>query len=187
MLSQAEMMALYEKMVRRKIKTSPSGIIELPVSSLYEYHNKVGFPADKISCFDLRLPGTQDGMYDYMIGPESDPDAAVQIMDVFYYDTDSAEAELLAPNKVLEESIYRRFYDGEIDFNGFLRVDQMGRLWIDAMSEDNIGVTFMIGLQPEGIGYEFCTEDNFHCQVWFDDTTFYYSPKNLMDAGKLPS
>lgn len=188
-MDQAKMKALYKKMVEPNIKRFPNGLIALPVGKLNQYHTEVGYAdKNKVSVFNLILPGAKVGEYDYHLGPESDSDAVVTIMNVFYYDYDTEACEELMPNKTLEEAIYRHFYEGEVDFNGVLRIDQEGRIWADAMAEDNIGVTFLIALSPKGIGYELISSDEtVRCQIWFDGSTFYYEQKSLLDAGRAPS
>lgn len=186
-MDQAKMKALYKKMVEPKIKRYPNGLIMLPVDALNEYHEAVGLPPEKVSVFNLIFPGAQAGVFDYEIGEDCATDTIVEIMQVYYFDGDTDAYEAIAPNKVLEESIMRRFYEGEILFNGILRVDHMGRIWIDAMPEDNINVEFMIALQPNSFGYEFYAEDNTaHCRVWFDGSTFYYEPLPILGADHPP-
>lgn len=180
--------ALYQQMVSDKVVQHESGLIELPVKALQEYHDAIGLEPNQLCYFSLHLPDAEDGLYNYIIGDESDEDAAVVIMDVFYFDTETGESESLGHNKVLEASIYRRFYDGEAMINGSLMIDNLGRIWFYAMMEDNIGAEFCVQFSEGSRGYSICYADLTFCsQIWFDGEKVLYCPTLFFVLPGLPS
>lgn len=180
-------MELYQRMVDSKVKKYSNGIIELPIKALQEYHDAVGLGPNELCYFTLYLPNYEDGRYDYYLGNDCDEDALVLIMDACYYDVETRESESLSQNKVLESSIYRRFYDGSAIFCGELRIDQLGRVWLEAMTEDNIGAEFCVQFSPGSMGYQMCSEDFSICvRFWFDGEKFIYSPVTVYYYGGLP-
>ncbi|MBR6134706.1 hypothetical protein IKQ38_04480 [Candidatus Saccharibacteria bacterium] len=170
-------MELYQRMVDSKVKKYSNGIIELPIKALQEYHDAVGLGPNELCYFTLHLPYYDDGLYNYLLGNDCDEDALVLIMDAYYYDVDTGEFESFSQNKVLEGSIYRRFYDGSAFFCGELRIDHLGRVWLESMTEDNIGAEFCVQFSDHSMGYQMCSEDlSFCARFWFDGEKFTYSP-----------
>lgn len=179
--------ALYRKMVSPGIKRHMGGIIELPISALQQYCTEAGYAEDDVVFFTLTFPNTEDGVYNYVLGPDCAEDAVVVAMSVYYYDYDTDVEEEIAPNQTLTEAVYRKFYDGEVSFNGDLKVDQYGRVWIDGMSEENIRVEFLIGLQPDKKGYEFLCDDGVRrMRLWFDGKTFFCERITPIEAARSP-
>ena len=170
-------MELYQRMVMDKIRQYENGVIEFPVKALQEYHDAIGLGPEELCYFGLNLPFAEDGLYNYILGNDNDEDALVLIMNVYYYDSDTGESEPLGHNKVLEGSIYRRFYDGRAIFDGEIRVDNLGRIWLRSMSEDNIGAEFCVQFSEGSFGYQICYEDLSICaRIWFDGEKVVYAP-----------
>lgn len=183
-----EKIALYQKLVQSRIVESPTGLIELPIAALQEYHDKVGLGPEQLCYFGLRLPGAEDGIYDYVLGLDCDDEALVQIMDAYYYDMETGESASLSHSAVLEASIYRRYYNGDAMVCGDLLIDQLGRLWMCVMTEDNIGAQMCIQFSEKSFGYEICREDlTFISRLWFDGKTFMFSPQAITGHSGMPS
>lgn len=176
-MDDASKIALYQQMVAEKIVQHESGMIELPIKALQEYHDAIGLGPEQLCYFGLNLPRAEDGIYNYALGDDLDEDAAVLIMDAFYYDTETGESASLQPHKLLEASIYRRYYNGDAMFCGEMRVDNLGRLWLHAMTEDNIGAQFCVQFSPGSMGYSICSDDlTYVSRMWFDGEKFIFTP-----------
>lgn len=180
-------MELYQRMVTEKIKRYENGTIELPVKALQEYHDAVGLGPEELCYIGLDLPFAEDGLYNYILGNDNDEDALVLIMNVYYYDSETGESEPLGHNRVLEGSIYRRFYNGEAMFDGEIKVDNLGRIWLRAMTEDNIGADFCVQFSEGSLGYQIYYADLSTCvRIWFDGEKVVYSPVMIFFYDGLP-
>ncbi len=179
---------LFEQIVADKIRQSEMGVTELPLAALREFHDAVGYSPEQSCLMSFFLPGSEEGLYNFMVGAGSDDAAALELLEVYYYDSGYDSYESISGNRVLYGALYRDFYSGEALLCGYMSVDQYGKLYVQVAHRDCISADFRISLSPNTMGYQFISSDwSYSYRIWSDGDILFIAPTTIFIFDGLPS
>ncbi len=184
-----EKQTLFNDLVAKYIVHTEVGTIELPVEKLMSFHEAAGLPPNEMSFISLRLPGTEEDIYNFILGSFSDEDATIQVDGVYFYDEETGDSAAIGYGEDFLRILKRYLANGQIYCNGEILVDQFGRAWIMASMSDDICISLVMTMSPGKMGVPIYTDDlSMSGRLWYDGKSFYYAPTAIYyTEGYLPS
>lgn len=174
-MTDSERSELFKMLVLDNMKTDPFGGSSLPIKCLQAYHDAVGGGEGELSYATFQMPNYEECSYSYRVGSDTfDWLEAFSIDSISYYDVRTGACAPLIPNDVLFNSVAESLFSGEACLSGCLAIDNLGRVYLSGMAEDNIYADYCLRLREGSPGISYGALDNsVLSRIWIEDGVFH--------------
>lgn len=179
---------LFGQIVADKIKSTDYGLIEIPLGAMREYCNTLKLSPNQGCMVGVQLEGGEEGFYNYVLTENSDNEASITVTEVYYYDEETGDSDEIVAGNLLYKSIRRDLFSGKSLVSGLIGVDQDGKIYLQVMHSEDIGVELFLEVDDRREGFQLATS-NFarSYNIWRYEDKLLIAPSLFSGCDGLPS